>query len=228
MRTGENLASCLQAEAEDISAAVEAARITFKTWSQLPGTARGQHLTRLAKVIQKHQRLLWTLESLVTGRAVREVRDGDIPLAQQLLHYHALQAHAQDSALADWEPLGVIGLILPTSFSFLDMMWRVCPALAMGCTVVVLVPPSFPTPLLLAQLAGELGSFPGILNVVCGPVSLGPVLASQPGVQKVAFCGAVEVSLGMGVGWAQLRAKRLLSQLKPMGSLRKDVLYDRL
>ncbi|XP_032749554.1 aldehyde dehydrogenase family 16 member A1 [Rattus rattus] len=190
--TGENLANCLQAEAEDISAAVEAARIAFKTWSQLPGTARGQHLTRLAKVIQKHQHLLWTLESLVTGRAVREIRDGDMPLAQQLLHYHALQAHAQDSALADWEPLGVIGLILPTSFSFLDMMWRVCPALAMGCTVVALVPPSFPTPLLLAQLAGELGSFPGILNVVCGPASLGPVLASQPGVQKVAFCGAVE------------------------------------
>lgn len=190
--TGENLASCLQAEAEDIAAAVEAAKIAFKAWSQLPGAARGQHLTRLAKVVQKHQRLLWTLESLVTGRAVREVRDGDVPLAQQLLQYHAVQAHAQGDALADWQPVGVIGLILPTPFSFLDMMWRVCPALAMGCTVVALVPPAFPTPLLLAQLAGELGSFPGILNVVCGPASLGPVLASQPGVQKVAFCGAVE------------------------------------
>lgn len=82
---------------------------------------------------------------------------------------------------------------------------------------MVLVPPAFPTPLLLAQLAGELGSFPGILNVVCGPASLGPVLASQPGVQKVAFCGAVEVSKGLGVGWAWQRAKRLLLQLKPMG-----------
>ncbi|GAB1292053.1 Aldehyde dehydrogenase family 16 member A1 [Apodemus speciosus] len=179
--TGENLASCLQAEAEDIAAAVEAAGIAFKTWSQLSGAARGQHLSRLAKVIQKHQQLLWTLESLVTGRAVREVRDSDVPLAQQLLQYHALQAHAQDNVLADWEPMGeahaqdnaladwgpmgVIGLILPTSFSFLDMMWRVCPALAMGCTVVALVPPAFPAPLLLAQLAGELSSFPGILNV---------------------------------------------------------------
>lgn len=190
--TGENLASCLQAEAEDIAAAVEAARAAFKTWSQVPGTARAQHLTRLAKVIQKHQRLLFTLESLVTGRAVREVRDGDVPLAQQLLQYNAVQAHAQEKALAGWEPMGVVGLILPTSFSLSDMMWRVCPALAMGCTVVALVPPAFPTPLLLAQLAGELGSFPGILSVVCGPALLGPVLASQPGVQKVAFCGAVE------------------------------------
>lgn len=82
---------------------------------------------------------------------------------------------------------------------------------------MVLVPPAFPTPLLLAQLAGELGSFPGILNVVCGPASLGSVLASQPGVQKVAFCGAVEVSKRLGVGWAWQRARRLLLQLKPVG-----------
>uniref|UniRef100_G1QZB5 Aldehyde dehydrogenase domain-containing protein n=1 Tax=Nomascus leucogenys TaxID=61853 RepID=G1QZB5_NOMLE len=190
--TGENLASCLQAQAEDVAAAVEAARMAFKSWSVHPGIVRAQHLTRLAKVIQKHQRLLWTLESLVTGRAVREVRDGDVQLAQQLLHYHAIQASTQEEALAGWEPMGVIGLILPPTFSFLEMMWRICPALAVGCTVVALVPPASPTPLLLAQLSGELGPFPGILNVISGPASLVPVLASQPGIQKVAFCGALE------------------------------------
>ncbi|XP_058281566.1 aldehyde dehydrogenase family 16 member A1 [Hylobates moloch] len=190
--TGENLASCLQAQAEDVAAAVEAARMAFESWSVHPGIVRAQHLTRLAKVIQKHQRLLWTLESLVTGRAVREVRDGDVQLAQQLLHYHAIQASTQEEALAGWEPMGVIGLILPPTFSFLEMMWRICPALAVGCTVVALVPPASPTPLLLAQLSGELGPFPGILNVISGPASLVPVLASQPGIQKVAFCGALE------------------------------------
>ncbi|XP_007995750.3 aldehyde dehydrogenase family 16 member A1 [Chlorocebus sabaeus] len=190
--TGENLASCLQAQAEDVATAVEAARTAFKSWSAHPGVVRAQHLVRLAKVIQKHQRLLWTLESLVTGRAVREVRDGDVQLAQQLLHYHAIQASTQEEALAGWEPMGVIGLILPPTFSFLEMMWRICPALAVGCTVVALVPPASPTPLLLAQLSGELGPFPGILNVISGPASLVPVLASQPGIQKVAFCGALE------------------------------------
>ncbi|XP_021787006.2 aldehyde dehydrogenase family 16 member A1 isoform X1 [Papio anubis] len=190
--TGENLASCLQAQAEDVAAAVEAARTAFKSWSAHPGVVRAQHLVRLAKVIQKHQRLLWTLESLVTGRAVREVRDGDVQLAQQLLHYHAIQASTQEEALAGWEPMGVIGLILPPTFSFLEMMWRICPALAVGCTVVALVPPASPTPLLLAQLSGELGPFPGILNVISGAASLVPVLASQPGIQKVAFCGALE------------------------------------
>lgn len=63
-------------------------------------------LHRLAKMIQKHQRLLWTLESLVTGRAVREVRDRDVPLAQQLLQYHATQAYTQEEALSGWEPMG--------------------------------------------------------------------------------------------------------------------------
>ncbi|XP_006905097.1 aldehyde dehydrogenase family 16 member A1 [Pteropus alecto] len=190
--TGENLASCLQAQAEDVAAAAEAAGTALESWSRLPGASRAQHLIRLAKMIQKHQRLLWTLESLVTGRAVREVRDRDVPLAQQLLQYHAVQAHTQEEALSGWEPMGVIGLIVPPTFSFVEMMWRLCPALAVGCTAVVLVPPASPAPLLLAQLAGELGRFPGILNVVSGPPSMGPVLASQPGVQKVAFCGAVE------------------------------------
>ncbi|CAK6437329.1 unnamed protein product [Pipistrellus nathusii] len=190
--TGGNLASCLQAQAEDVAAAVEAARAALESWSGLPGASRAKHLTRLAKMIQKHQRLLWTLESLVTGRAVREVRDRDVPLAQQLLQYHAVQAHIQEEALAGWEPMGVIGLILPPTFSFLEMMWRICPALAVGCTVVVLAPPASPTPLLLAQLAGELGQFPGILNVLSGPASLALALAAQPGVQKVAFCGAIE------------------------------------
>nr|XP_017823372.3 aldehyde dehydrogenase family 16 member A1 isoform X1 [Callithrix jacchus]XP_035143303.2 aldehyde dehydrogenase family 16 member A1 isoform X1 [Callithrix jacchus] len=215
--TGESLASCLQAQAEDVAAAVEAARMAFKSWSAQPGVIRGQHLTRLAKVIQKHQRLLWTLESLVTGRVVREVRDGDVQLAQQLLHYHAIQASTQEEALAGWEPMGVIGLILPPTFSFLELMWRICPALAVGCTVVALVPPASPTPLLLAQLAGELGSFPGILNVISGPASLGPILATQPAIQKVAFCGALEegrvlrrslagecVELGLALGMESL------------------------
>ena len=69
--------------------------------------------------------------------------------------------------------------------------------------MVVLVPPASPTPLLLAQLAGELGPVPGILNVISGPASLGPVLAAQPGVQKVAFCGAIKVfgGGGQGHGW---------------------------
>ncbi|XP_004866987.1 aldehyde dehydrogenase family 16 member A1 isoform X2 [Heterocephalus glaber] len=190
--TGENLANCLLAEPDDVAAAVKAALDARGSWSGVPGGERAQHLTRLAKMIQKHQQLLWTLDSLLTGRAIREVRSGDVPLAQQLLQYHAVQAHVQEEVLAGWKPMGVIGLILPPTFSFLEMMWRICPALAVGCTVVAIVPPGSPSTLLLAQLAGGLGTFCGILNVIVGPASLGPTLGRCPGVQKVAFCGAAE------------------------------------
>lgn len=79
------------------------------------------------------------------------------------------------------------------------------------------MPPASPTPLLLAQLAGELGQFPGILNVISGPASLGPVLASQPGVQKVAFCGAIEVSSGRGGQQGRAGVQKVSPPLSPVG-----------
>ena len=90
-------------------------------------------LHRLAKAIQKHQRLLWTLESLVTGRAVREVRDRDVPLAQQLLQYHAVQAHTQEEALAGWEPMGEPQESQPLALTPLAMPPGPVPSLLCSC-----------------------------------------------------------------------------------------------
>ncbi|XP_049642132.1 aldehyde dehydrogenase family 16 member A1 isoform X2 [Suncus etruscus] len=190
--TGKTLATCLQASASEVAAAVDKARAELENWSRVPVCRRTQYLTSLAKVIQENERLLWTLDSLVTGRSVREVRDRDVPLALQLLQYYADQSLFLEKELSGWKPMGIVGIILPPTFSFVEMMWRICPALAAGCIVVVLAPPPCPTLLLLAQLAKQLDSCPKILNVICGPASLGPVLAAQPGVCKVAFCGAVE------------------------------------
>lgn len=81
-------------------------------------------LHRLAKMMQKHQRLLWTLESLATGRAIREVRDGDVALAQQLLQFHAVQAHTQEEALAGWEPVGENPVPAPVPFSCMTQCAR--------------------------------------------------------------------------------------------------------
>ena len=91
--------------------------------------------------------------------------------------------------------------------------------------MVVLVPPASPTPLLLAQLAGELGPFPGILNVISGPASLGPVLAAQPGVQKVAFCGAIEVSWSRGAETQLGRGQHAPPPAEHCDSPRKDAPY---
>ncbi|XP_027715145.1 aldehyde dehydrogenase family 16 member A1 [Vombatus ursinus] len=190
--SGEILASCFQAQNEDVALAVDVAQQAFGGWSQLPGATRAQHLIRLAETIHKHQKLLWILEALASGRVVREVRDGDIPLACQLLQYHACWAQTQEQTLAGWEPMGVVAVILPPTFSFVEMMWRICPALAVGCTVVVLGGPASLTSLLVAQLSEEAGLPPGVLNVVMGATSLGTLLPTLPGIAKITFCGTVE------------------------------------
>ncbi|XP_036602812.1 aldehyde dehydrogenase family 16 member A1 [Trichosurus vulpecula] len=190
--SGEFLANCFQAKNEDVALAVDVAQRAFEGWSQLPGATRAQHLVRLAEMIQKHQKLLWILEALASGRVVREVRDGDIPLAHQLLQYHACWAQTQEQALSGWEPMGVVAIILPPTFSFIEMMWRICPALAVGCTVVVLGGPTSLTSLLVAQLSEEAGLPPGVLNVVMGATSLETLLPTLPGIAKITFCGTIE------------------------------------
>ncbi|XP_068959447.1 aldehyde dehydrogenase family 16 member A1 [Petaurus breviceps papuanus] len=190
--SGEFLANCFQAKNEDVALAVDVAERAFEGWSQLPGATRAQYLIRLAETIHKHQKLLWILEALASGRVVREVRDGDIPLAHQLLQYHACWAQTQEQALSGWQPMGVVAIILPPTFSFIEMMWRVCPALAVGCTVVVLGGPTSLTSLLVAQLSEEAGLPPGVLNVVMGVTSPEILLPTLPGIAKITFCGTIE------------------------------------
>ncbi|XP_044524367.1 aldehyde dehydrogenase family 16 member A1 [Gracilinanus agilis] len=190
--SGEFLANCFQAKNEDVALAVDVAKRTFEEWSQLSGATRAQHLIRLADAIHKHQKLLWILESLTSGRVVREIRDGDIPLAHQLLQYYACWAQTQEQALSGWQPIGVAVIVLPPTFSFIEMMWRVSPALAVGCTVVVLGSPTSVTSLLVAQLSEESGLPPGVLNVVMGATSLETLLPSLSGIAKISFCGTVE------------------------------------
>ncbi|XP_074164319.1 aldehyde dehydrogenase family 16 member A1 [Sminthopsis crassicaudata] len=190
--SGELLASCLQADSGFVASAVDVAGRAFETWSRLPGAARAQHLLRLAETIRRHQKLLWTLEAMASGRVVREVRDGDLPLAQQLLQYHACWAQTQEQALSGWEPVGVVAVILPPTFSFIEMMWRICPALAVGCTVVVFGSPASLSALLVAQLSEEAGLPPGVFNVVMGAALLETMPSGLPGVAKVAFSGPVE------------------------------------
>lgn len=92
--------------------------------------------------------------------------------------------------------------------------------------MVAIVPSASPTPLLLAQLAGELGAFCGILNVIIGPASLGATLGLCPGVQKVAFCGAVEVPSGLSLG-AEGAGPGGSCSAEPCGFLRKHVCCGR-
>ncbi|KAJ1131649.1 hypothetical protein NDU88_009984 [Pleurodeles waltl] len=192
--TGATLATTLQGEDEDVEAAVDAAKKAFETWSKLPCHVRARHLYSIARTVQKHQRLLSVLESLDNGKPIRESRDCDLPLVVRHFYHHAGWAQLRDTEMRGWKPLGVVAAIVPWNFPLMLLTWKICPALAMGNTVV-LKPATYTrlTALLLAEICTEAGLPPGVFNVVTGNGSFGSKLATHPDVAKVAFTGSTEV-----------------------------------
>ncbi|XP_061407031.1 aldehyde dehydrogenase family 16 member A1 [Lethenteron reissneri] len=192
--TGEVLADTVQGTAEDVALAVGAARRAFTSWSALPPHVRARHLYSVARHVQKHQRLLSVLESLDNGKPIRESRDCDVPLVVRHLYHHAGWAQLASQEMGAWKPLGVVSAIVPWNFPLMLMAWKVCPALAMGNTVV-LKPATYTrlTALLFAEVCAEAGLPPGVFNVVTGNGAFGGLLAAHPDVDKVAFTGSTEV-----------------------------------
>ena len=191
---GRNLARITQAEPDDIDRAVRAARAAQEPWSQLGGHARARHLYALARRIHRHARLFSVLETLDTGKPVRESRDIDIPLVVRHFYHHAGWAQLMDAEMPDQVPVGVAGQIIPWNFPLLMLAWKIAPALATGNTVV-LKPAEFTplTALFFAEICRETGLPPGVVNVVTGDGRTGAALVAHPGVDKIAFTGSTEV-----------------------------------
>jgi aldehyde dehydrogenase (NAD+) len=192
--TTEVLARVAQGGAADVDAAVRAARDALPGWAALSDHARARHLYALARAVQKHARLLAVLESLDNGKPIRETRDLDIPLVARHLYHHAGWAQLRSSEMPGYAPAGVVGQIVPWNFPLLMVAWKVAPALAAGCTVV-LKPAEFTplTALCFADLAHQAGLPPGVLNVVTGDGRTGKLLVDHADVDKVAFTGSTDV-----------------------------------
>ncbi|MCY3678496.1 MAG: aldehyde dehydrogenase family protein [Gemmatimonadetes bacterium] len=191
---GRLLASFNDGTADDIDRAVSAAEEALGPWQEIGGHARARHLYRLARQLQKRSRLFAVVESLDNGKPVRESRDLDIPLAIRHFYHHAGWAELAPSEFAGYEPVGVVGQIIPWNFPLLMLAWKVAPALAAGCTVVL--KPAEYTPLsalLFAEVADEAGLPPGVLNVVTGGGATGAAVVRHPGTAKIAFTGSTEV-----------------------------------
>ncbi|MBP0484411.1 aldehyde dehydrogenase family protein [Sagittula salina] len=192
--TGKRLASVTQGSGADVDAAVAAARKAQKGWAALPGHERALKLYALARIIQRNARILSVVEALDNGKPIRETRDIDIPLAARHFYHHAGWAQLQDSQFAGYDPVGVIGQVIPWNFPFLMLAWKVAPALALGNTVVLKPAEATPlTALLFAELAQAAGLPEGVLNIVTGDGATGALIAAHDGVDKVAFTGSTEV-----------------------------------
>ncbi len=188
------LARVTQASPEEVDAAVAAARAAQPGWWALGGHARARYLYALARLVQRHSRLLAVLETLDNGKPIRETRDLDIPLVARHFSYHAGWAQLMAQELPGYGPVGVAGQIIPWNFPLLMLAWKIAPALAMGNTVVLKPAEWTPlTALLFAELCQEAGLPPGVVNIVTGDGAVGELIVRHPGVDTIAFTGSTEV-----------------------------------
>jgi aldehyde dehydrogenase (NAD+) len=192
--SGKLLAKVTQGTADDIDAAVAAARKAFASWSATPGHIRAQHLYALARHIQKRDRFLAVLETMDNGKPIRESRDLDVPLVARHFYHHAGWAELVESEFPGRGPVGVCGQIIPWNFPLLMLAWKIAPALAAGNTIV-LKPAEFTplTALAFAEICQDAGLPAGVVNIVTGDGAPGEALVAHPGIDKIAFTGSTEV-----------------------------------
>ena len=211
--TGEVLAQVAEGDSADIDAAVRAARRAFDSgpWSRMTASERGKLVWKLADLLEQHTEEFATLETLDNGKPLTVARAADGPLAVELVRDTAGWATklegstiplsvpytpgAMYHAYTLREPVGVVGQIIPWNFPLLMAAWKLGPALASGCTVIL--KPAEQTPLSalrLGELVMEAGFPDGVVNVVPGyGETAGAALAAHDLVDKVAFTGSTEV-----------------------------------
>ena len=191
---GEFLAEIADANADDVNKAVVSAKKAFKTWGKTAGHVRARYLYAIARNIQKHQRLLAVLEALDNGKSIRETRDLDIPLVARHFYHHAGWAQLMEQELPDYQPVGVVGQVIPWNFPLLMLAWKIAPALAMGNTVVIKPAPfTNLTPLLFGEIIAEAGLPAGVVNIITGGDQTGALITEHPDFDKIAFTGSTNV-----------------------------------
>ena len=192
--TNTRIAQVSQGSKKDVDAAVKAARKALPAWQALGGHGRARYLYALARAVQRNARLLAVLESMDNGKSIRETRDIDVPLVARHFYHHAGWAQLLDSEFAGHHGAGVVGQIIPWNFPLLMMAWKVAPALAAGCTIVIKPAEFTPlTALVFAELAEAAALPPGVLNVVTGDGETGRLIVEHGDVDKIAFTGSTEV-----------------------------------
>jgi phenylacetaldehyde dehydrogenase len=207
--TEETIAHAPAGDKADIDLAVEAARRAFETgpWSRISPAERSRLVWRLADLLEQHSDEFAELEALDNGKPVTNARQGDVRGSIEMFRYMAGWATRLNgetipvSSPGNWhaytlrEPVGVVGQIIPWNFPLMMAAWKLAPALAAGCTIVL--KPAEQTPLSalrFGELIQEAGIPDGVVNIVTGfGETAGAALAEHPDVDKIAFTGSTEV-----------------------------------
>lgn len=204
---GEVLANVSEAQADDVDKAVTAAKDAFENgpWSKMDASERGKLMFKLAELIEEHQQIIAEIDSLDNGKPIGELLENDIPNAVGQFQYFAgwttknvgqtIPVNGSFLNYTRHEPVGVVGQIIPWNFPLMMAAWKIAPALATGCTVVL--KPAEQTPLsalYLAKLAKEAGFPNGVINIVNGFGEIaGDAIVKHPHINKIAFTGSTVV-----------------------------------
>ncbi len=237
---GDTVAQVAKGTAADVDKAVVAARKAFEgPWSKLTPSERSKLIWRLADLIDENAEDLAQIESIDNGKPVGVALAADIPLSSDIFRYMAGWATkvagktfpisvpytpgAEYLAFTKKEPVGVVGQIIPWNFPLLMAAWKLSPALAAGCTVIL--KPAEQTPLSalkLAELINKAGFPAGVINIITGFGDAGAHLAKHPGVDKVAFTGSTEV----GRSIVQSAAGNLKKVTLELGGKSPNIIFD--
>ncbi len=222
--TGEVLATCANADKEDIDAAVAAAWKAEEKWKNTSAAERAKYLNKVADRIEAKLDHYAMVETLDNGKPIRETTAVDVPWSIDHFRYFAAAARTEEGSatkidkdtlsLILHEPIGVVGQIIPWNFPFLMAAWKISPALAAGDTVVI--KPSSDTSLSLLELAKDFAEIlpPGVVNVVTGNGSTtGNFMLEHEGFRKLAFTGSTDI----GYTVSEAAAKKLIPATLELG-----------
>lgn len=232
--TEEKIAEIVQGNDEDVDYAIRAARTAFEDgeWSKISARERGRFISKLARLLERDKEEFAKLETIDNGKPISETLNADLPLAIDCFDYYgglADKIHGETLPVnGDFlnytlrEPVGVVGQIIPWNFPLLMLAWKVAPALATGCTVVLKPAEQTPlTALKFAELVVEAGLPKGVVNIVTGDGRTGEYLAKHEGVDKIAFTGSTEV----GKLIAQAAGKNLKRVSLELGGKAPNIIF---
>lgn len=226
-RTEEVIAKVQEAGEQDVDIATAAATAAFKTWKKTPGSVRRDLLLKLAGLIEKNIDRLAEVESLDNGKPLHAAKGVDLGFVIECYKYYAGWAdkvggkvikptQSSDTFCFTWhEPIGVVGAIIPWNFPLLMQAWKLGPALAMGCTVVMKLSEKTPlSGLLMCDLIKEAGFPAGVVNVVngFGPTT-GDAIARHPNIAKIAFTGSSATGPKVVTAAAESNMKKVTLEL---------------
>ena len=230
---GEALAKFTEASDADVDAAVAAAQEAFKTWKKTTTAERAAILNKIADVIDENAELFALQETLDNGKPIRETRAADIPLAADHFRYFAsvirgeegsaTQLDQEDLSIILREPIGVVGQIIPWNFPFLMAAWKIAPALAAGCAIVI--HPSSSTSLSLLSFGQKVNHLlpKGVLNIITGKGSKsGEYMLHHKGFNKLAFTGSTAVGRRVGIAAAEM----LIPSTLELGGKSANIFFD--